>query len=170
MTHSLWTKILSFIAISLFSCSASWAMPVPGTAIHVPKPGAIGTHLPRPTVPIGNYQHPGKIPIPMIRPVNSPIAPRPIPTPKLSTLATLPQTSQMMPAEIGLTKQAQLFVYRPSLQLYNWQQSGMLTGLTGFQALANNPQLSAAWWKPLPLWNQGDKMQVILPRLTQKIH
>ncbi len=170
MMHSIWTKILSVIALSLLSCSTSWAMPASGTAIHVPKPGAIGSHLPHPTVPIGNYQHPGKIPIPMTRPVASPMAPRPIPTPKLRTPATLSQTRQMMPAEIGLTRQAQLFVYHPALHLYTWQQSGMLTGLTGFQALANNPQLSAAWWKPLPLWNQGDMMNAILPRLTEETH
>lgn len=169
MLRSLLKKSAAALAAILLPCAAAFAMPAPGAAIHVPKPGAIGSHMPRPTVPVGNYQHPGQIPMPMTRPVTA--APvRPIPMPKISMPSAGVRSSRSLPGDIGLSRQArQLFVYRPALHLYSWQQPSMLVGPMGFQALAHNPQLSAAWWKPLPLWNQGDIMNALLPRLTETI-
>ena len=65
MKQSIWTRLFMTILTAFSVCGSALA----AGAIPVPKPGRIGAAVPRPTVPIGDYQRRNPIPTPVYSPV-----------------------------------------------------------------------------------------------------
>jgi hypothetical protein len=108
MKQSIWTRLFMTILTAFSVCGSALA----AGAIPVPKPGRIGAAVPRPTVPIGDYQRRNPIPTP----VYSPVTPsRPVQVQKIPLRPIVqPMTGSLAPTG------EQLEVFKPNLTLFSW--------------------------------------------------
>lgn len=116
MKHSFWSRVLLTLMTAFSVCGSALA----AGAIPVPKPGRIGATVPRPTVPIGDYQKPGTIPTPMAANVSVPVhasvqSMRPV---RMNPIPLRPIV-QPMTGEIG-SLATELPVFKPNLTLFSW--------------------------------------------------
>lgn len=162
MKHSFWSRVLLTLMAAASFCGSALA----AGAIYVPKPGRIGATVPRPTVPIGDYQKPGTIPTPMtatvqapvhapvqsMRPVRmNPIPLRPIVQPMTGTVSTLP---------------ANLPVFKPNLTLFSWVTPVDIGSPAG-SGFLHDSRYSLTWWKTPETLSAGDLLQSRMARLVE---
>ena len=107
MTQLILKRLFLTLLTAFSVCSSVWA----AGAIPVPKPGRIGAAVPRPTVPIGNYQRRNPIPTPVYTPVTPS---RPIQVQKIPLRPIVqPMTGSLAPTG------EQLGVFKPRLTLFS---------------------------------------------------
>ena len=129
-------------------------------AIPVPKPGRIGAAVPRPTVPIGDYQRRNPIPTPVYTPVTPS---RPVQVQKI------PLRPIVQPMTGGLAPTGeQLGVFKPQLTLFSWAAPREI-GTPFSRTFLNNPRESLVWWKPASAITQGDIFQSRLAKLVEEV-
>lgn len=162
MKHSFWSRFLLTLMTAFSVCGSALA----AGAIPVPKPGRIGATVPRPTVPIGDYQKPGTIPTPMAAKVQAPVhAPvqnmRPV---RLNPIPLRPIVQPM--AGTISTPSAELPVFKPDLTLYSWVMPVDIGSPVG-SAFLHNPRYSLAWWKTPETLSPADLLQSRMARLVQ---
>ncbi len=156
MKQSIWTRLFMTILTAFSVCGSALA----AGAIPVPKPGRIGAAVPRPTVPIGDYQRRNPIPTP----VYSPVTPsRPVQVQKIPLRPIVqPMTGSLAPTE------EQLEVFKPNLTLFSWAAPREI-GTPFSQTFLNNPRESLVWWKPASAITQGDIFQSRLARIVEEV-
>ncbi len=156
MTQSIWKRFFLTILTALSVCGSALA----AGAIPVPKPGRIGSPLPRPTVPIGGYQNHRPIPTPVYTPVTPA---RPVQLPRIPLRPIVqPMTRSLAPTG------EQLGVFKPQLTLFSWASPRDIGTPVGLSRL-HDPSWSLAWWKPESAITQADVARSRLARLMEDV-
>ena len=156
MTQLILKRFFLTLLTAFSVCSSVWA----AGAIPVPKPGRIGAAVPRPTVPIGNYQRRNPIPTPVYTPVTPS---RPVQVQKIPLRPIVqPMTRSLAPTG------EQLGVYKPDLTLFSWASPRDIGTPLGLSRL-HDPSYSLAWWKPESAITQADVAQSRLARLMEEV-
>ncbi|WP_432643050.1 hypothetical protein [Acidaminococcus sp.] len=162
MKHSFWSRFLLTLMTAFSVCGSALA----AGAIPVPKPGRIGATVPRPTVPIGDYQKPGTIPTPMTAKVQAPVH-APVQSMRPVRLNPIPLRPIVQPmAGTISTPPAELPVFKPDLTLYSWVMPMDIGSPVG-SAFLHNPRYSLAWWKTPETLSPADLLQSRMARLVQ---
>lgn len=156
MTQLISKRFFLTLLTAFSVCSSVWA----AGAIPVPKPGRIGAAVPRPTVPIGNYQRRNPIPTPVYTPVTPS---RPVQVQKI------PLRPIVQPMTGGLAPTGeQLGVFKPQLTLFSWASPRDIGTPVGLSRL-HDPSYSLAWWKPESAITQADVAQSRLAKLMEEV-
>lgn len=156
MKQSIWKRFFLTILTAFSVCGSALA----AGAIPVPKPGRIGSPVPRPTVPVGGFQNHSPIPTPVYTPVTPS---RPIQVQKIPLRPIVqPMTGALAPTG------EQLGVFKPNLTLFSWASSRDI-GTPFGRTFLNNPNASLAWWKPASAITQGDIFQSRLARMVEEV-
>ncbi len=156
MTQLILRRLFLTLLTAFSVCSSVWA----AGAIPVPKPGRIGAAVPRPTVPIGNYQRRNPIPTPVYTPVTPS---RPVQVQKIPLRPIVqPMTGSLAPTG------EQLGVFKPQLTLFSWASPRDIGTPVGLSRL-HDPSYSLAWWKPESAITQADVAQSRLARLMEEV-
>ncbi|MDD6570438.1 hypothetical protein [Acidaminococcus timonensis] len=162
MKHSFWSRFLLTLMTAFSVCGSALA----AGAIPVPKPGRIGATVPRPTVPIGDYQKPGTIPTPMMSKIQTPVhAPVQSMRPVRMNPIPLRPIVQPMTGEIG-SLATELPVFKPNLTLFSWAAPVDIGSPMG-SAFLHNPKYSLAWWKTPETLSAADLLQSRMARLVE---
>lgn len=156
MTQLILKRFFLTLLTAFSVCSSVWA----AGAIPVPKPGRIGAAVPRPTVPIGNYQRRNPIPTPVYTPVTPS---RPVQAQKIPLRPIVqPMTGSLAPTG------EQLGVFKPQLTLFSWASPRDIGTPLGLSRL-HDPSYSLAWWKPESAITQADIAQSRLAKLMEEV-
>lgn len=164
MKHSFWSRFLLTLMTAFSVCGSALAAGV----IPVPKPGRIGATVPRPTVPIGDYQKPGTIPTPVIARVQTPVPVHaPVQTTRPVRLNPVPLRPIVQPMTGTIsTVPTELPVFKPNLTLFSWVAPVDIGSPMG-SAFLHNPKYSLAWWKPAETLSAADLLQSRIARLVE---